>query len=143
MDKFTFNRGTWEDGNSLSDWQDDEEFGQYLERNGFSPFKKTYGDENSTSINIYTSKHTCSFYADVCLDGGSIYEVLLPDFPSMMMFIKDYGSVVTAVTACEYQQDTLNLHEKRFLVEHGHPTYDICDQCDPVTWEQRLQRHRG
>ena len=91
--KFAFNRGSWEDTNPLPDWQDDEEFKDYLTRIGFSTTANSFGHQYGKQIQIYESAtDNGSFYASVCPFDGVVYEVFLPDFPSMMMFLKDHAA---------------------------------------------------
>ncbi|MBF8179714.1 hypothetical protein [Herminiimonas contaminans] len=140
MSKFTFNRGAWENGNSLSDWMDGEDFNAYLKRIGYVSRSATYGDEHGGSIEIYESEDDDSFYASVCPSGGAVYEVFLPDFPSLMMFIRDHATAFSTDSSNFSQQQILGLLEKLFLLQHGHSSTSICVQCDPVGWEHRRAR---
>jgi hypothetical protein len=135
MYRFTFNRGTWENSNSLPEWGDNEDFHAYLERIGYVSRSGFYGDEHGGNIEIYESSDADSFYASVCPSGGTVYEVFLPDFPSLMMFIRDHATVFSAESANSSQQEILKLLEKLFLLQHGHAATSICAQCDPAGWE--------
>jgi hypothetical protein len=119
MSRFTFKRGAWEDGNSLPEWKDDEDFGAYLERIGHASSKTMFGHEDGGHIEIYESSDGRSFYATVCPSGGSVHEVFLPDFPSMMMFVKDYGTPFSAESVNFRQQESLALLEKSFELKQG------------------------
>ncbi|MCL1861885.1 MAG: hypothetical protein FWG52_10230 [Proteobacteria bacterium] len=135
--KFTFNRGSWEDTNPLPDWQDGEDFDDFVTRIGFSTIANTFGyDEERGLIEIYESTTgKGSFYANATPFGSSVYEVFLPDFPSMMMFIKDFAAVFFAKSSSYLQYDILSILEKQFQAQHGHSAYDVCPKCDPHSWE--------
>lgn len=138
--KFTFNRGNWEDTSPLPDWQDEEEFNDYLTRIGFSTIAGSFGHQHGGQIEIYESAtHSGSFYASVCPSGGTVYEVFLPDFPSMMMFVRDHAAAFSAESSNRLQQEILNILEKQFQVQHVHPAHSICPQCDPAGWEANLR----
>lgn len=147
MYKFTFNRGIWEDGNSLADWLDNEDFFDYLKRIGYATLKTSFGQEFGSRVEIYESSNGGAFYADVSPSGNTSFEVFLPDFPSLMMFIRDHGSAFSAASTNSSQQEILDLLGKLFQVQHGHPVNSICEQCDPVGWvksvranEERLKK---
>jgi hypothetical protein len=135
MSKFTFNRGTWEDGNPLPEWRDDEEFEEYLSRAGYGAYKTTYGDVESSQIEIYSASENSTFYANVSPAGDLCYEVYLPDFPSLMMFLKDYSGIFSNASANSSLQQMLSLQEKLFRANHGHDAYVSCQECDPTGWK--------
>lgn len=138
--KFTFNRGSWEDSNPLPGWEENEEFNDYLKRVGFNTSKNEFGHEFGGQIDIYESSDGTRFYASVCSSGSTIFEVFLPDFPSMMMFIKDYAPAFSAESSNFTTHEILNLLEKLFLLQHGHSVHSICAQCDPEGWKENLRR---
>jgi hypothetical protein len=137
MTRFTFDRGLWGDGNSLPDWQDTEDFDVYLRRIGYSSSKAHFGHEHGSQIEIYESSDSKSFYASVCPSGGTCFEVFLPNFPSLMMFIRDHGPAFAAESSNISQQEILSLLEKLFQLQHGHPAHRICEKCDPVAWASK------
>lgn len=140
MSRYTYTRGNWADGCSLPDWRDDEDFEAYLRRIGHASAKLTVGSEHGSSIEVYESSESSSFFALVCPMGGACYEVFLPDFPSFMLFLKEYGPAFSSVSIEGNQKETLALLEKFFRVSHGHAAHEICKQCDPQGWEEALQR---
>lgn len=140
MNRFTFNRGTWENDNPLPAWGDDEDSTEYLKRLGYSSRAAFYGDEHGGQLDIHESSKNNSFFAQVCPNGGSVYEVYLPDLPSMMIFIRDYAATFSAESANVSQQQILELLEKLFRVQHGHHASAICAQCDPEGWAQWQRR---
>jgi hypothetical protein len=144
--KYSFNRGTWIDNAPLPDQQDNEEFEDYLRRLGFSVAAASFGNEYGSQVEIYESIKGDSYYVTVSPTGDACREIYLPDFPSFMMFVRDYVSAFSAESSNAHLQETLKLLEKMFQVQHGHPAHEICSQCDPVGWkrnvEARRKRHR-
>ena len=139
MTRFTFNRGNWEDGNNLPAWGENEEFEDYLKRIGYSGSKLSIGDEDSSEIEIFESTDGKTFYSNISPSGSTCFEVFLPDFPSLMMFIKDHGSAFSTHATNGLQQEILSVLEKFFQIEHGHPAHNICEVCDPKGWERNVQ----
>lgn len=131
MNRFSYNRGTWENENPLPEWEDSEDFSDYIKRVGFNAFKTTFGHEYGSQIEIYESSDGESFYASVCPSGNNCYEVYLPDFPSLMMFLKDHATAFSAESSNYNQQEILKLLEKLFQIQHGHSASTICRTCDP------------
>lgn len=138
--RFTYNRGSWSNECMITDWKDDEEFEDYLRRINFSTLPMDFGEEDSSQIQVYESENGNGFLANVCLSSGSIYEVYLPDFPSLMMFIKDHAAAFSAKSSNFLQKEMLNILEKFFQSEHGHNTYEVCHRCDPVEWNRRISK---
>lgn len=145
MSQFTFNRGRWEDGSPLSKWEDDEEHQAYVSRIGYKPLSSSFGSEDGGEVEIYESANDNSFYANICPLGGSCFDIFLPDFPSLMIFLKDYAAIFSLASINSVQQETLSILEKIFQITHGHSAYSICNQCDPDRWEKykRLEGERS
>ncbi|MCI5135763.1 MAG: hypothetical protein D3920_11975 [Candidatus Electrothrix sp. AW2] len=116
---------------------DDEGFDDYLDRIGFNKSTTTFGEESISQIEIYESSDGKSFYVVVSLSGdGSIScNVYLPDFPSLMMFIKDYASAFSEQSSHSTMQEMLLILERLFQIDHGHSANSICPQCDPEGWK--------
>ena len=91
---FTFNRGSWEDGSPLSEWEeeDGEDFEDYLIRIGYHGNKTIFGHEDNSHFEIHETMDGGSFYCIATPLRSNSYDVFLPDFPSLMMFIRDYGT---------------------------------------------------
>lgn len=136
MNRFTFRRGQWEDGNELHEWQDNEEFDAYLQRIGYTSSKFAIGSEYTPELEIYESSDGCSFYVNVAPSGSTCYEVFLPDFPSLMIFLKDFAPVFSGIAMNSLQQELSTLHEKFFQLYHGHSAFNICERCDPEGWKK-------
>jgi hypothetical protein len=88
----------------------------------------------------YESSDGNTFYASVCPSGSAVFEVFLPDFPSMMMFIKDHAPAFSAESSNFTTQEILKILEKLFLLQYGHSVHSICAQCDPKGWEENIRR---
>jgi hypothetical protein len=142
MSGFTYTRGNWSDGMPLSEWQDNENGDDYRRRIGYPTPTATFGHQHAGQIEIFESATDLSFYAHVTPNGSQVFEVFLPDFPSMMMFIRDHATAFAAESANTTQQQTFDLLEKLFRVQHGHSSHAICSKCDPDAWEERQSRQR-
>ena len=143
MHRFTYSMGTWTQGNSAPDWNEDEEFEDYLRRIGYSPVKNRIGHEFGSVIDIFTSSDENKFIASVSPDGSNVYEVFIQDFPSLMLFLKDFGSVFSLLAIEAHQSETRDMMEKLFNVYHGHAAHDICKQCAPSEWRLRQEKKHG
>lgn len=143
MSGFTYNRGSWSDGMPLPEWQENEDSGVYQKRIGYSTTPAaTFGHEHAGNIEIFEHSSDQSYYAHVCPNGGTVFEVFLPDFPSFMVFIRDHATAFAAESSNTTQQQTLDLLEKLFRLQHGHSSTAICAKCDPEAWEERQRRQR-
>jgi hypothetical protein len=127
----------------LPEWQEYEDTGGYQKRIGYSTTPAaSFGHEHAGHIEIFEHSSDQSFYAHVCPNGGQVFEVFLPDFPSMMMFIRDHATAFATESSNTTQQQTFDLLEKLFRVQHGHSSYAICKQCDPEGWEKLQERRQ-
>lgn len=142
MSRFTFRRGQWEDGNELPEWQEDEEFDAYLKRIGYASAKLAIGSEYAPELEIYESSDGDSFYANVAPSGGTCYEVFLPDFPSLMIFIGDFAPAFSGIAMHGLQRELSTLHEKFFQLYHGHSAINICAKCDPEGWAKLRNKNK-
>lgn len=134
MTSYTYNRGVWTEGINLPKFNDGEQTAEYLERVGFSPSGHRFGSDLNAQILLYegTAAGRSDFFAVVAPTGNGWYDVHLPDLPSAMQFIKDYGA---AFSAQELQTQIEVLNErfaKFFRAEHGHDVDMSCKLCDPV-----------
>ena len=139
--KYSFDRGAWIDNFPLPEQQDNEEFEDYLRRIGFSANAASFGNEYGSQVEIYESIKGDSYYATVSPTGDAAREIYLPDFPSLMMFVRDYVSAFSVESSNAHLQEIWTLLEKMFQVQHGHSAHEICSQCDPAGWKQRAQAH--
>lgn len=105
MDAYTYSRGAWADGNTLPAWRDDEDFETYRVRLGYTSGPQWFGPEFGARIAIYASKRDSTYLADVCPDGCSGAQVLLPDLPSLMMFIRDHAAAFASQGCLEHLTD--------------------------------------
>lgn len=142
MSVFTFNLGTWTSGHSLAAWEENETHTDYLHRLGYSTVNASYGTEYGGHLEIYEAHDANSFYALVAPTGNSVFEVFIPDFPSYMLFMKDYGSAFATGGSNSTLNDIMDALGKFFRAEHGHDASDICSRCDPAGWERRLEARR-
>lgn len=129
--RYTFKRGDWSDGADLPEWADHEELSAYLERIGFASAKQSFGDEHGALIEIYESSTHNSYLAEVCPAGSTVFHVLLPDFPSFMMFVREYAAPFSLAAIDSKHHELRELTEKLFRVLHGHEPTAMCSTCDP------------
>jgi hypothetical protein len=90
---YTYNRGEWIETNSVFPKFEDD-FGDWLESIGYeSDVTTTSGSECSSNYVIHASKaKPTTYYAELSLNGHDCDDILIADFPSLMMFIRDYSS---------------------------------------------------
>lgn len=91
MNKFTYNRGAWTDGHELPEYLADEDEASYFGRLRLNPNLFQMGADEGPHFLVHAFKSGGAHLATVNL-GDDEYEVYLPDFPSAMMFIRDFGS---------------------------------------------------
>lgn len=140
MSKFTYRRGTWEDGHTLPEQRDDEEFDAYRIRIGYAVSPTRFGHIDANQFELYAHDDG-SFFSDVSFTHSHCFEVFLPDFPSAMLFIRDHAALFSLDEASIIQREMLTLLEKLFQAQHGHPSHEICAKCDPEGWE-KIQNFR-
>ena len=142
MDNFTYARGQWIDGSDVPEWKGEEEFDNFLERVGFSAAKISFGSDFDNPIDIHESKDGRSFYASISPLGTSCYGVFLPDLPSLMMFLRDFGAVVSLIDLQDKIELIRRVSEKLFRAYHGHDPSAVCNKCDPYEFEQAMKARR-
>lgn len=136
--RFTFKRGAWDDGSPLAEWKDGQDSDQYLQSVGYSRCTN-FGNDFGSEIEVFESKDG-SFVALVTPLGSYVYEVYIPDFPSLMMFMRDYVPAFATEVATVQQHEMLGIMQKLFYLQHGHAAHRICPQCAPEEWEDRERR---
>lgn len=141
--RFTFNRGSWEDGHDLPEPGQDDDPDGFLESLGYTLSVGSYGQDHGGSIRIFEEAEGNSYVADVCPFGGYCFEVFLPDFPSLMMFIKDYGTAFSAEATHAVQSEMLTILKRLFRAEHGHDSDTVCQQCDPDELAKRTAQRKA
>lgn len=142
MRKFTFTRGQWTDGHSLPEWDGDdgEDHTAYIRRIGYgSPCGIEAPDMVAPILEAYAHDTNETFLAFISPDRSSIYEVFLPDFISLMMFLKDYAPALGALEAASNQAEIVETLRKLFLLYHGHASYMPCAKCSPLEWKQNVE----
>lgn len=143
MNRFTYSRGQWVDGMPLPEPHDNEEWEAYLKRIGLSRSPTlSIGDEVITDIDIFVvDEEAGSYLASVTPTGYRCYDVFLPDFPSLMLFIKEYAPAFSAICIQQELATLRRMGRKLFRMYHGHDAGFACQDCDPMEWE-RIKRIR-
>ena len=137
MSDYTYNRGEWLDGTELPQWIDNESLDDYLKRTGYSEcFKFRENCMAEDMAVIYKKNDAMAWFADICMDCDISFFVFLPDFPSMMMFTKDYAPAINLIANSYEQNDIKKMLEKLFYAYHGHYAEENCYQCNPRYMEE-------
>jgi hypothetical protein len=139
MSSYTYSKGQWTDGNDFPQRSENEGFVEYLCRIGYGKNKLNVGPDDDPFIEIYETSDGSSFYAIVNPLGTDCYEVSIPDFPSLMVFMKEFGPAFAALSAERGQHKILDLLTKLFRVYHGHATNAVCMKCDPKEWQDIIR----
>jgi len=134
--QFTFNRGNWHTGHNVMGPLDGENDIAGLTRAGYSPNGSHYGGEHGPRLEMFENSADGSFFAFVSPTGRTTVEVLLPDFESFMLFMKDYGGSFAAAGSEATQKVVMETLAKLFGALHGHDWSEICQRCDPVGWRR-------
>lgn len=140
MRKFTYNRGAWEEGHSLPKKMENENKNDYLARMGYLTNSVSYGAKYGGRLEIFEKRENDVFFAFISPTGQTSFEVLIPDFPSYMLFIKDYGGSIAAAGTDATQKEIMETLAKLFRAEHGHHWDEVCHHCDPKGWERWNER---
>lgn len=134
--QFTFNRGNWHTGHNVMGPLDGENDIAGLTRAGYSSNGSLYGGEHGPRLEMFENSADGSFFAFVSPTGRTTVEVLLPDFESFMLFMKDYGGSFAAAGSEATQKVVMETLAKLFGALHGHDWSEICQRCDPVGWRR-------
>lgn len=129
--KFTFNRGTWDAGNTIPGPLDGESNVQHLARIGYLTNGVCYGARYGGRLEVFESSRDDSFLALISPVGRTWSEVLIPDFQSYMLFIKDYGTSFGTTGSSAAQEVMMEILAKLFRAMHGHDWSERCCRCDP------------
>lgn len=144
MIDFTFENGIWKKGSSLSeDGCDDLDFDDYISKLGYDSFNYTkFGDEFSPKAIIRKHKDNDSSLAEVAIFFEEYKLVYIPDFPSLMMFVRDFCSSFSLSYLQQTQEELNSSVNKIFRAYHGHDSNDICRECDPVEFDRRIRESK-
>ena len=140
---YAYSMGNWTEGSSAPEWENGEDFADYIVRIGYSPMKYRAGLEHGAEIEIYTSVDAKRFFASVSPDGNNCYDVFISDFPSLMLFIRDFASAFSILGIETHQAEMQGMIEKLFNAFHGHDAQGICSKCSPLEWRAQQDRRRS
>lgn len=146
MREYTYTQGQWTETNSLPPWEDADTSETWLNRAGYSTHLFGVGIATD-DIKVFPSQDDTKdgYLAQVCPDGSRVYDVVLPDFPSLMLFLRDFGPAFSAMRLDSRAQDFDDIMRKLFRVYHGHDMLSVCQECDPDEWAAReeFRKRRG
>ena len=136
MNCFTYTRGAWSDGMALPQIGENEQHTEYLERVGFSPMPNRLGVEFGSEIQLFEAERGSSYFAVVQPMANATYDVHIPDFPSLMLFLKDFAAAFGTLDVQSQLQDLNDGMRKLFHAYHGHSLDQMCKQCDPDRYQK-------
>ena len=146
MNQFTYKMGEWSPGIDWSGLKDnaeeykDEDWENYLKLMGFKK-NEVIGEDYGSCIQIYLHESTNQFLAEIDFSGYG-YEVLIADFPSLMMFLRDFSSILSNLQISYLQTEIMEILNKIFQIYHGHEPHGICEKCSPEEWKKFVEARR-
>jgi hypothetical protein len=144
MIDFTFENGIWKKGSPLSeDGYDDINWDDCVSKLGYELINYTrFGDEFSSNAIIRKHKTNDSSLAEVAIFYEEYKVVYIPDFPSLMIFVRDFCSSFSLSYLQRAQEELNSSVNKIFRAYHGHDSNEICRECDPVEFNRRIQENK-
>ena len=141
MKAWKYSRGNWIETEFPFEWNDGENLPDALKRADYGTEDLRVGSDFWNCIRAYTKKGKTIY--PVLLDvnplgdaGGEM--VVVDDFPSLMMFLRDYAPLFS-LSSIEYRIEEIEQTiDRAFRAWHGHAASDVCRECDP--WAMELRR---
>jgi hypothetical protein len=100
--------------------------------------KTGYGNDGLGGFDVFESRKSDTFFVDVCWDGCTCRQIFLPDFPSLLMFLRDFGPVFQ-LSALRFDiEEMKEMMVRTFRKEHGHDSRSVCKDCDPLEFYRRM-----
>ena len=78
----------------------------------YTQSRACFGSEHGPGVEIYESSANSTFLAVVSPSGSTVFEVLLPDFPSLMQFIGSYCTAFAAQAGVDQGAEITALLER-------------------------------
>ena len=136
-----FDLGSWSEHQGIPDWTEGTNFDDWLKLTGFVNKRLTLGDPDGAFLTVYGHpENTIEFLIESCFDSSEIDYIFAPNFPSMMVFLKDYSHIVFGVNEMYYINDATEIAHKSFQAAHGHSPYSICERCSPDEYRRMKER---
>jgi hypothetical protein len=132
-----YTRGEFSEDDTLPECDDIEDWSDYPTTAGFDSFGTRLGDEDGGSFKIHASKKGRSYLVDFSLTGNEWEFIHIPDFISMMMFLRDFGPIIELSALREDINQMKTLTERTFRKYHEHEVSVVCKECDPLEFRDR------
>ena len=140
-----YKRGTWEETEDPLVWEEGDAWETVLDRAGYEKQAEAgFSGIGSSSwdIEVYKKKDDSSYLASVCYNSSDIETIVLPDYPSLLMFLREFAPFLTLESILFELDELRTMGDKAFQAWHGHDYAMMCHFCDPVGWERDKQRKR-
>lgn len=143
---YTYQKGQWIENTTFPELKEDENFDEYLKRVGFPIQTINFGcgDDEDFGFYVYerVEDNKDDFFIMIYPLASKAYLVFIPDFISLMMFLREYTQVFTLQNLLEKLEEMHKTITKIFRVYHGHDPDSCCRQCDPVAFEKFEQKKK-
>ena len=132
---YTYEMGNWTSLDELDPpWQEAVDFDEWAGKAGFKDFWVQAGHPDSDCICI--SRHESEHRYLVIVSLHFRWDIIIiNDFPSLMMFLKEYSPMFQTIAVDYYLHELEEIARKAFGAWHGHLHSNHCAQCDPGEWE--------
>lgn len=142
MKGWKYHRGKWAQIDDALLWNDGDEWGQVLERAGYSSHALAgYGDlGDAKAIEVY-EKHDGGGYLIAFSFSDTTEYAIVDDLPSLMDWLRDYSPFFLLHEVAWKVEELLDISGKAFRAWHKHDYGSVCPECDPDAW-RRLQEIR-
>ena len=134
-DKFTFDMGVWTEGHPLTLPDDIDGYVACLQAIGYGVGDSDihyYGSQYEGILTVYKHESDGTYLLDVEPMQDDFREVYIPNFPSLLMFLKDFAHVFTTKTMQTDLSELRELVDRLFHAYHGHVSWEKCNQCASV-----------
>lgn len=142
MNAWNFSKGNWIEIPYPFEWKEGQEFREALEQGRFYNFpSETFGHEYGSKAEVY-HKPDAEFpvIIEVTLFSEWSHTVIIDDFPSLMMFIRDYGQSFSIISLDSRSDEQLTAVRRAFYAWHNHEADTACQSCDPIEMSFRKRR---
>jgi hypothetical protein len=144
-------RGLWDQIEDPFAWPEGEDWERVYQRLGYGSPSQWGGEEAfyRPSLGVHERGRAPTSFTDrfpylldVSVSGESSVFVLIPDFPSLLLFLREYGPVFESARTGGYLEELHEMASKIFRAEHGHSFSDVCLSCDPDRYTAQIEAVR-
>lgn len=141
--EYTYKDRQWSVSDTLPEVNEKENFDSWIDHCGFQPGGSKFGLEGFPRVEVYETKGSPRFLACVSPLETTYFYVVIPDFPNLMMFLREYVPVFISADIYSHLDLLVQWMDKLFHAYHGHGPLDSCYECDPVGWKRQVQEKTG